>query len=173
MHRHQACVSPFAPRSLQASKQKPEAGANSTAAVQPFTFRPNLPPVDRIDLNSNFREPGDNSYMRETVASALMKCAPFPTGTPLSAAMPLFRLQRLLGARRQQLHVRDGGVCPHEVRKQTINTITLLAANCCRLDGGACQRIREARSPACQRWNALFSLLFRCWPGLVLVVLLS
>lgn len=42
--------------------------------MQPFTFRAGLPPVDRIDLNSNFREPGQNSYMRETVGYAVVKC---------------------------------------------------------------------------------------------------
>lgn len=43
--------------------------------LQLFLFENGLPLVDRIDLNSEFREPGDNSYMRETVAYALMKCA--------------------------------------------------------------------------------------------------
>lgn len=38
-----------------------------------------LPPLDRIDISSNFREPGQNSYMRETVGYALMRAAGNPT----------------------------------------------------------------------------------------------
>jgi hypothetical protein len=40
---------------------------------QQFLFKSGLPVVDRIDLNSEFREPGNNCYMRETVGYALMK----------------------------------------------------------------------------------------------------
>ena len=40
---------------------------------QNFQFSPDLPLVDRVDFNSNWHEPGDDSYMRETVGYALMK----------------------------------------------------------------------------------------------------
>lgn len=43
--------------------------------LQGFLFKEGLPLVDRIDLSSNFREPGNNCYMRETVGYALIKCA--------------------------------------------------------------------------------------------------
>ena len=41
--------------------------------LQMFLFKDGLPVIDRIDLNSNFREPGNNCYMRETVGYAFMK----------------------------------------------------------------------------------------------------
>lgn len=41
-----------------------------------------FPPQKRIDLSSNFREPGDNSYVRETVGYELMRYDPPPGGPP-------------------------------------------------------------------------------------------
>lgn len=44
--------------------------------LQEFTYDENRKPVNKIDVNSDWHEPGDNSYLREYEAYNVFRCIP-------------------------------------------------------------------------------------------------
>ncbi len=103
--------------------------------LQGFKFpTPGFPPQSRIDLNSNFREPGTNSYMRETVGYALMRRVQGASGPP---ELSLCCMHRATGhATERQKHMsKANAICKKPNCLETSLKHQLFpGALCCRLE---------------------------------------